>query len=162
MGLLQLSSDGITWSARRITDDDWTLNACSIHGPALSIDQEGRYHITWFTQGVKRQGLSYAYSDDQGKRFSSSMPFCDNKRLAEHPDVLALEGRVVLVWREFDGKKTRIMAMQSRDRGDTWVAAGAIADSDSESDHPFVITDGKTPFLSWNTLDHGYRLVPIK
>lgn len=161
-GILKMTTNGPSGESWRVTYDEWQIEACPMHGPALSIAQDGRYHIAWFTQGRTRQGLFYAYSDDQGKHFSQPMPFSNTEALAGHADVLALGNRVVLVWKEFDGKKTRIMAMQSRDRGGTWSPVREVADSGSESDHPFVITDGKAIFLSWNALDHGYRLIPIK
>lgn len=161
-GMLKVSRRGLLGKPWRVTEDDWKIEACPMHGPALAIAPDGRYHIAWFTQGGRRQGLSYAYSDDQGRRFSSPVSFGNNEHMAQHADVLALIDRVVLVWKEFDGKKTRVMAMQSRDRGGTWSSAAMVADSASESDYPFVITDGKGVFLSWNAEDHGYRLIPIQ
>lgn len=161
-GMLKMAPNGPGGESWRVTYDDWRLDACPFHGPALSIAHDGRYHIAWFTQGRSRQGLFYAYSDDQGKRFSPPMPFGNIEAQAGHADVLALGSRVVLVWKEFDGRKARIMALQSQDRGSTWSPAGVAADSESESDHPFLITNGKGIFLSWNSLDHGYRLIPIR
>jgi hypothetical protein len=161
-GMLKMTLDGTPGSSWRVTYDDWQLEACPEHGPALSIAGDGRYHITWFTLGQREQGLFYAYSDDQGKHFSPPMPFGAKQSLAQHADVLALDRRVVLVWKEFDGEKTRTMAMQSHDRSSTWSSASVIAESDSDSDYPFLMTDGKAIFLSWNTQDHGYRLIPIE
>jgi hypothetical protein len=145
-----------------VTYDEWQLEACPEHGPALSIDDGGRHHIIWFTQGRQRQGLFYAYSDDQGKHFSEPVALGDKTGLPGHGDVLALGAQVALVWKEFDGENTHIMAMQSQDKGTHWSSPSAIASSGSASDHPFLITDGKSIFLSWNSQDHGYRLIPVK
>ncbi|MGH8642952.1 MAG: exo-alpha-sialidase [Gammaproteobacteria bacterium] len=148
-------------STRRVTDDDWHIEACPKHGPALSIAADGRYHIAWFTQGEKRKGLFYAYADDLGQGFSQPMRFGNRQSLPEHADVLALGDRVVLAWKEFDGQQTRLLAMQSRDHGSTWSAASVIAESNSEFDQPDLITNGQRTFLSWSALDNGHRLVPM-
>lgn len=147
-----------TW---RVTDDDWHIEACPKHGPALSIAADGRYHIAWFTQGEKRQGLFYAYADDLGESFSPPVRFGNPESLPEHADVLALGERVVLTWKEFDGQQTRLLAMQSHDRGNNWSAASVIGESNSESDQPDLITNGQRTFASWSALDNGHRLIPI-
>lgn len=159
--LLKPREDGAEWTTVRATEDDWGIEACSVHGPALSIGRDGRYHIAWFTQGKKRQGLFYAHSDDQGRRFSEPMALGDSARLPGHPDLLVLGDRVILAWTEFDGRKNRVMIKQSDDGGKTWSQAVATAESDSEVDFPFLVTDGRTVFLSWNSLDKGYRLIRI-
>jgi hypothetical protein len=159
-GLLTLTAGG-TWTSRRVTNDDWQIDACPEHGPTLSIADDGRYHIAWFTQGRQRQGLFYAHSDDAGSNFSQPMSFGEIKALAGHASVLSLGQRVLLVWKEFDGKKTRIRMLQSPDRGNSWAPPRTLAESASASDHPFLLDDGETVFLSWNSKDHGYKLLPI-
>lgn len=148
-------------STRRVTNDDWHIEACPKHGPALSIAADGRYHIAWFTQGEKRQGLFYAYADDPGQSFSQPMRFGNPESLPEHADVLALGERVVLTWKEFDGQQTRLLAMQSHDRGNNWSAVRVIGESNSESDQPHLITNGQLIFASWSALDNGHRLIAI-
>ncbi|HYE34022.1 exo-alpha-sialidase [Methylocaldum sp.] len=160
-GLLKPKGNSAEWAAARATVDDWEIEACPVHGPALSIGPNGRYHIAWFTQGKKRQGLFYAYSDDQARRFSEPVALGDPHKLPAHPDVLAMRNRVVLAWNEFDGKKNRAMVKQSRDSGKTWSEAVATLESDSDVDFPFLLTDGQAIFLSWNSQDKGYRLIRI-
>lgn len=160
-GLLRPKDQDAEWVATRVTEDDWKIEACPVHGPALSIGSDGRYHLAWFTQGSKRQGVFYAYSDDQGRSFSEPMALGNRDRLPGHPAVLAAGDRVVLAWNEFDGRKNRAMVKQSRDSGTTWSAATAAAESDSEADFPLLLSDGQAIFLSWNSLDKGYRLIRI-
>jgi hypothetical protein len=159
-GLITMGASG-TWAAQRVTQDDWELQACPEHGPALAIAPDGRYHISWFTQGRARKGLCYAHSDDGGRSFSAPMAYGDNKALAGHGDVLAVGERVVLVWKEFDGKTSRAMVQQSRDRGQTWSAPQELVASAGASDHPFLLSKGGRVFLSWNLGDRPYRLIPI-
>ncbi len=161
-GLLRISQNKQTSEPWRVTFDDWQIEGCPAHGPALSIGQDGRYHITWFTQGEKRSGLFYASSNDQGKHFSSPMQIGDPDKLPGRADVLALNKEVALVWKVFDGIKTRIESMYSMDSGMQWSPIRTLAESSSQSAHPALITDGKQIYLSWNSLDTGYMLVPVK
>ena len=160
-GLVRMTSSG-SISSRRATFDNWQLDACPEHGPALSISENGRYHIAWFTQGRDQQGLHYAFSNDEGENFSDPLAFGNKRNLAGHADVLVLKRRVVLVWKEFDGQNTQIMVQQSLDGGSNWSAASAIAMSRSASDHPFLKSNHKDIFLSWISQDQGYQLIRIK
>ena len=89
-GLVKMAPNG-SISSWRATFDNWRLDACPEHGPALSISENGRYHIAWFTQGSAHRGLFYAFSDDQGKHFTESLPFGNKLNLAGHADVLVLK-----------------------------------------------------------------------
>lgn len=160
-GMMRLGTDGARGPPWRVTDDGWRIAACPEHGPALSIAGDGRYHVAWFTQGARRKGLFYAYSNDAGGHYSEPLPVGTPRALAGHPQVRALGERVVLVWQEYDGAKTRILAMQSEDRGVTWSAPTGLAASKSASDYPFLVSDGQALYLSWNSLDNGYLLVRI-
>lgn len=161
-GLLKIFPDQQISEPWRVTFDDWQIEGCPAHGPALSISQDGRYHMVWFTQGEKRSGLFYASSDDQGKNFSSPTLIGDPEKFPGRADVLALNNEVALVWKVFDGIKTRIESCYSNDSGMHWSAVRTIAESNTQSAHPALITDGKQIFLSWNSLDTGYILIPVK
>ncbi|MGH8548563.1 MAG: sialidase family protein [Methylococcales bacterium] len=151
------------WAKSRVSEDEWRIQACPTDGPALAIGTDGRYHIAWFTQGSVRQGLFYANSSDRGQHFSKPMPIGSNQdQLPGHPAVISLGSRVILTWSEFDGISTRIMILQSHDRGNRWSQARSVAESTSESDYPFLLSDGQGIFLSWNSQIEGYRLIPIE
>ncbi len=45
---------------RRVSVDDWKIEACPHQGPSLAIAADGSYHAAWFTEGSRRQGLFYA------------------------------------------------------------------------------------------------------
>lgn len=145
---------------RRISYDDWQLNACPEHGPALAIDSGGQLHMVWFTLGSKRHGLYYARSQDRGATVSEPMAVGKPEALAGHPAILASGKRVVLVWQEFDGRQTMVKSKQSHDRGAHWSKDRLIAATTASADYPFLITDGQHIYLSWNAVD-GYRLIPI-
>jgi hypothetical protein len=160
-GLFKMTPTGLLNAPQRVTNDKWHLKGCPRHGPAFSIAENGRYHIAWFTQGEQRQGLFYAYSDDQGKHFSVPLAIGNEQVQVGHPALLALGERTVLVWQEYDGKKTRILAQQSHTGGEHWSPAREVASSEVEADYPFLLTDRKQIFLSWNSQDQGYQLIPL-
>lgn len=161
-GMLKVAADGTASKPWRVTFDDWKIEGCPTHGPALSISNDGRYHITWFTQGKRRTGLFYAWSDDQGKTFSEPVSIGNPAMLPGRADVLAMGKQVALAWKEFDGIKTRINVMHSIDGGNQWTAPKVAAETPVQSEHPALINDGKRIFLSWNSVDTGYRLIPIE
>ena len=161
-GLLKIAANGKIQAAHRVSHDDWRLAGCPTHGPALSISADGRYHMAWFTLGKQRQGLFYAYSIDQGKHFSQPLAFGNPEHLPSRPDVLATGKQVVLTWKEFDGEITKIVSMQSNDRGKHWSSPVVLSQTSSASAHPALLSDGKRSYLSWNSLETGFQLIPIK
>lgn len=139
----------------RVSYDHWEVAACPHHGGAISIDAQNNYHLTWFNNGPERHGLFYAHSSDQGKSFSTPVNIGNYDAQAAHPFVLAVKQAVYLVWKEFDGTQTSIKFMYSPDQGDNWQSAKTVAVTDGASDHPLLISNGKTAWLSWNTARQG-------
>lgn len=160
-GLIRLRVNGEAPLSWRVTFDQWELKGCPEHGPAISISNDDRYHIAWFTQGNVRQGLFYAYSSDQGQHFSNPMPFGTPGRLPSHPDILARGKQVILTWTEFDGDKTYLVVMQSSNGGQTWLQPQTVAESKTSTDFPFLLASNEDVFVSWNSKKEGYRLIRI-
>lgn len=157
----KLSADGATLSGGRVSDDDWAINSCPHHGPGMTIDARGVWHIVWFTKGKNRQGLFYAQSRDGGKTFSTPEKFGDDARAPGHPVAIAVKGRLYRVWKEFDGATTTVAMQMSRDGGKSWSAPRAIAQTADASDHPELAASRNTAYLSWVTHKEGYRLLPL-
>jgi hypothetical protein len=145
----------------RVTFDQWEIKGCPEHGPAISISNDDRYHIAWFTQGEVRQGLFYAYSSDQGQQFSNPLPFGNPEKLPSHPDIMAKGKHITLTWTEFDGDKARLLVMQSSDRGQSWLPAKSVAESTSKTDSPLLLSSTQGIFVLWNSKKEGYRLIPL-
>ena len=160
-GLLRTRTDGKEPLSWRVTFDQWKIKGCPEHGPAISISDDGGYHIVWFTQGSARQGLFYAYSSDQGQSFSDPLPFGTQEKLPSHPDVMARGKQAFLTWTEYDGTKTQLLVMRSTDGGQTWSSAKSIAESANRSDFPFLLSNTQGIFVSWNSKNEGYRLIPL-
>jgi hypothetical protein len=145
----------------RVTHENWTLDACPHHGPALAIGHDGVLHLAWYSGAETQRGLFYVFSLDRGQTFSAPLAFGHPDAQAGHPQVLALGVRVALAWKEFDGKQTVIRVQQSHDAGRTFTQPVALATSASASDHPLLVSDGTRVLLSWNSVAEGHRIVPL-
>jgi len=146
----------------RASRDDWAVDACPHHGPALSIGADGVYHLAWFTGAAGRTGLYYSRTTDHGGHFSSPLKFGDSEAQSAHPQVLSLGQDVWLAWKEFDGRDAVVRGMRSADGGRSWSAAVTLATASGASDHPLLITDGANIYLSWYAAKEGYRLIEIR
>lgn len=159
--LARLSAAASEVMPARATFDDWKISACPHHGPALAVGGDGSYHLAWFTgDGHRGGGVFYARSSNQGRSFGEPRRFGDPES-AGHPSVLALGNRVLLAWKEFkDGVGTVLMTSSSEDAGGSWSEPRLAATTRHESDHPFLLSDGKEAYVSWFSSDEGYRLLP--
>jgi hypothetical protein len=145
----------------RLSHENWNTASCPHHGPSLSIAADGIYHATWFNNAPERHGLFYAYSNDQGKTFSSPLNFGNFEAQPAHPYVLSLGSSVYLAWKEFDGESTGILGMHSGDGGKSWSAPEKLAATSDTSDWPMLIGENDRAYLSWNTKNEGYRLIEL-
>ncbi len=146
---------------QRISEDQWKIDACPHHGATLAIDDNGSYHVAWFTNSDARKGLFYARSSNQGQQFTAPLPFGNLNAQPKHPSLLSIGDTLYLAWKEFDGEQSHIQLMQSHNNGVTWQATQTIASSSSSSDHPFLIDNSGKAYLSWHTSAEGYRLLPL-
>ncbi|ALP52818.1 hypothetical protein Tel_06425 [Candidatus Tenderia electrophaga] len=156
--LLRLGTDA---APQRISHENWRVESCPHHGPALAIGADGRRHMAWFNIAAGAPGLYYAYSDDGGRTRSPVHPFGGADSQAQHPHLLERDGRVYLVWKAFDGRRTTVQLMRSSDGGASWGAPEALAATSGESDHPFLLQHDGQVYLSWHSAADGYRLVAI-
>ena len=159
--LFKMNKKGQWLEPQRITHDNWQIEACPEHGPALAIDNQNRSHLAWFSLGEKRQGIFYARSDTNGEEISKLMPLGDNKQLAGHPDVIAIEKHIAIVWTQFDGNKTTILIKLSQDQGETWSSDKILISSEGKVSHPKLLTNGQQLFLSITTADQGHQMIEI-
>jgi hypothetical protein len=146
---------------RRVSVDNWKIEACPHHGPSLAIAPDGSYHAAWFTGGSARQGLFYARADNGQVPFGEPRALSAPDRQPARPYVLATATAVHLVWKEFDGEKAQVRWEVSNDGGRHWSEPRTIAETADASDHPLLIARGAQVFLSWLTKIEGYRLIAI-
>lgn len=146
---------------RRVTHEDWAVDACPHHGPALAIGADGAYHLAWFSGAPGKSGLYYARAAGRDAGFTPPLPFGNNDAQAGHPALLVQDATVHLAWKEFNGTLSLIRAMHSRDGGKSWSAARTLATSRGRSDHPQLLGFGDKAYLAWNTAGEGLRLIEV-
>lgn len=146
----------------RVSYDNWQVDACPHHGPAISIADDGVYHMVWFDNAPARHGLFYAHSLAGNKGFSAALSFGRYDNQASHPDVLSRGKDVFIAWKEFDGDNSAVFLMRSTDNGSSWGKPYSIASTGGNSDHPRLLADDSRVFLSWNTLKEGLRLIDVE
>ncbi len=147
---------------RRVSVDDWKLEACPHQGPSLAIAPDGSEHVAWFTDGAARKGLFYARADSADSAFDAPRALSSPDRQPARPYLLANGPALHLVWKEFDGTKALVRWQLSHDSGRTWSAVRTVADTDDASDHPLLVAHGGRAYLSWLTKAQGYRLIPLE
>jgi len=143
---------------RRASGENWKIDACPHHGPALSIDDSGVYHAVWFSGAADKQGLFYGYSKDQGVSYSPSYSF--GSQGAKHPSVLAMGQQVAIVWSEFDGVNNLLRLIKSEDGGKTWSQPQQVGTTPGSADDAFLLSDGAKTYVSWQT-GQGYQVKAI-
>ncbi|MBB5204529.1 hypothetical protein HNQ51_001843 [Inhella inkyongensis] len=129
---------------QRASLDRWALDACPHHGPGLAAAADGGWHACWFGQRAGVSAVRWGRLDAGGR---PQGPFRTLPR-AEHADLISVGPRVALVWREFDGQRTRLRALLSRDDGRNW-RPHELAQSQQISDHPRLLRQGQALFCAW-------------
>lgn len=146
----------------RLSHEQWKIDGCPHHGPALDVDSNNVVHSTWFNDTDTDYVLFYGNSINDYK----AMGFGSADKQSAHPYVLSLNQEAInqtvfLVWKEFDGKKTDILMKVSRDRGISWSKDKVVSTTASSSDHPLLIKNSKGVYLSWHTQAEGYRFIEL-
>jgi hypothetical protein len=159
--LLSFTEKGRPAPMVRVGEDNWKVDACPHHGPSLSADDAGAVHAVWFTKGASGPGLYYANRRD-GSGFGPQISIGNSARVPSHPQVAALGKSVWLAWKEFDGVVTRIVVQTSADGGAAWTQPRSLAETAHASDHPILVRDGGSVFLSWLTRQEGLRLIRLE
>ncbi|HYX02807.1 MAG TPA: exo-alpha-sialidase, partial [Reyranella sp.] len=147
---------------KRVSVDDWKLEACPHHGPSLAVAPDGSQHVAWFTDGRARKGLFYARADSADAPFGEPRALSSPDRQPARPYVLAADRAIHLVWKEFDGAKAVVRWQVSPDGGRSWSPTRTVADTSDASDHPLLVAPAGRAYLSWLTKAQGYRLIPLE
>ena len=145
----------------RLTHDNWHIEGCPHHGPAISIADDNVYHVTWFNNAPEHHGLFYAHSSDKAASFSTPLSFGDYDKAAAHPHVLSIGKKVYIVWKEFDGKQFSLYLIHSSDSGKSWSSHKQLATTSAATDHPFLINDEGKVYASWHRAGEEYKLLQV-
>lgn len=156
--IAELTPDGRIAMPTRVTFDDWRIDACPHHGPALAYAENGARHQVWFNVKEGKGGVFYTTADASG---ALSEPIRLGSPQAAHPDVAVAGSEVVLAWKQFDGSATAILARLSDDGGKSWTDA-ELARTEGASDQPRLVETAAGIALVWRTQNEGIRTVITK
>ncbi|HVL75583.1 MAG TPA: sialidase family protein [Noviherbaspirillum sp.] len=147
-----LGPEGRTGEVQRASFDDWRVDACPHHGPGLAFGRDGTRHQVWFNVKDGEGGVFYASVDRNGVL---GAPTRLGSGQVAHADVAVLERRVVLAWRQFDGKASSVVARVSHDEGRTWQET-EVARTAGASDQPRLVAGAGRIVLVWRTEREGF------
>ena len=133
---------------QRASFDEWKIDACPHHGPGLAPAAAGGYHAVWFGIRNDEPAVRYACLDEHGSPRAPVRMLPDVS--AEHADVQSIGSNVAIVWRSFDGARTRYSAWISNDDGKTF-ATRELGSTEDETDNPFLVRRGQQLFAVWRT-----------
>jgi hypothetical protein len=155
--IAKLTADGSPPRATRATFDNWHIDACPHHGPALAFAPDGTRHQVWFDVTGDQGGLFYARATPAGQL---GTPARLGSEQAEHGDVAVQGANVAVAWKQFDGKATAIMLRRSTDGGNNW-REEALARTTGDSDQPRLVHAPGGIVLVWTTQNEGVRTIPV-
>lgn len=155
--MARLNADGKPGTVHRVTFDDWRIDACPHHGPSIAFGADGTRHQVWFNGKEEGGGAFYAMASTTG---ALAKPVSLGAAQVSHPDVAVQGKQVAIVWKQFDGKSTAIIARLSSDGGGTW-REQEIARTNANSDKPHLVTSQSKIVLVWRTQDEGIRIFPV-
>ncbi len=154
-----MHADGRVGTVRRATFDEWAVDVCPHHGPSLAADADGRLHAVWFTQGAKRAGVFYGRLRMDGDGGVDALRQVGGETAA-HADLVVSGKRVVVVWKDFDGTRSRLRALISDNGGDTWRERDLFATTGA-SDQPRALQHGGRVVVFWNTQREGFTTTAV-
>ena len=116
--------------------------------------------MAWYNNAPDAKGLFYGYSDNQGKSMSDTYHFSQQNK-PEHPAMLMVnDGKIQLVWREFDGQSFVIRTMRGTGNK-LWSQAKVIAHHQGEVDYPYLIAIKGVIYLHWHRVGQPFKLIKL-
>lgn len=143
----------------RATWDDWRIEGCPHHGPALAAADAG-FHMAWFSNGTRHRGVLYGHFDVESGT-TSRVQVLEERPLGGHPAVLAQGPQLWLAWNSFDGENMTLKLSQSSDGGQHWSIPQVMLSTAGAADHPQLLLNAQQPWLAWHSQEEGFRLVPL-
>ena len=154
--LAKLQPDGSAEWVRRATFDGWKIDACPHHGPSLAVTPNGVRHAVWFNHIDGVGHVFYGRLIDEGVEGQRKV----GGARAAHADLAAADGRIGIVWKEFDGERTQLYAEISEDSGASF-RTQTLASTLGASDQPRMLTGSDRLFAFWRTEQEGMRGYPL-
>ena len=161
---IALSANRAPLAVTRATFSEWRVDACPHHGPALAVTADGMRHMAWFSVPQDKPGLFYSRLSADGKPIGGAWTFAGSAQAgaqASHPALLAADGALWLVWKQFADDRMQILLRKSTDGGAHWTVPVSLASTEGGNDHPQLLSRDGHVYLSWSTQAEGYRFIDV-
>jgi hypothetical protein len=158
--IARILPDGSPTGFQRATFDRWKVDGCPHHGPSLAVDSSGVRHAVWFNQKNGQGRVFYGRLSAEGKEGAVEGQREIGSERAERADIAVAGPRIAIVWKSFDGERTRLSGELSDNGGNSFRAID-IAVSEGANDQPRVLTKGERLFVFWRSQREGMRVFPL-
>ncbi len=164
-----MSSDaGKTFSApRRISNDNWVINACPHTGPAMTENEDGLQY-SWFTGG-SNSGTYYASCAAPGGAIAHPERVTPT---GSHPQMATLgKNLTTVVWDQYSSPgsaELKRIGVQVREGNDEWVPATYITNGEEACSFPVIYPlNERRFFVAYTAKKEGrsrvaYRVVEVR
>jgi hypothetical protein len=145
---------GVTWSPPvRVHADDWVYPGCPHAGPSMTVDDQHRLHIAWWTGVPGRSGVQYARSDD-GLAFNPAVAIALGETSRPAHVQLAVTGdQVVVVWDDGIERVPTVRLRASADGGTRFGAEVLVSPPDLVATFPVLGFSSSGLTLAWTQDD---------
>jgi len=155
--IVRVKPDGTPDAVLRATFDHWQIDGCPHHGPSLAVDGGGVRHAVWFNQTDGAGQLFYGRLEGGKDGIAVAGQRSVGGPRAEHADLAVAGRRVALLWKEFDGERTRLLAEVSEDGGLSFQRI-ELASSVGATDQPRALQRGSALYGFWRTEREGMQV----
>lgn len=141
--------NGLWRGARKVTPDNWELNACPVNGAA--IDANGRaVAYSWFTGAGDEPRIRLIRSLDRGETFAETVIGSSQRPLGRVDIVVLDDARIVLSWLErvSDGAELRAQMFDLHGRTGGYKVI-ANTSSSTRSGFPQMVRQGRDLIFAW-------------
>jgi hypothetical protein len=149
----QSSDQGATWGEPvKVHADNWVFDACPHAGPAMSVDDKGTLHVTWWTGKEGIAGVYYAQSTDGAKTFKEpiAMGIAKFSRPAHVQLALASNGRVIVAWDDGTKQVPEVVTRVSNDGGATFGEPAIVSAQGRAATFPVLSVAGDSVAIAWS------------
>lgn len=148
--------EGSNWSTPRpIHNDNWNISGCPVNGPALATDGKNVV-IAWFTAPNAEPKVQVAFSNDEGKTFSTPSRVDEGKPLGRLDVELLPDGSAVALWIEYGEKETRLLARRvTKDGQPSAPFVVTPISPERASGNPRMVRVGNNLYFAWTDIKNG-------
>jgi hypothetical protein len=139
-----------------VHDDNWTIDACPINGPALSASGR-RLVAVWFSAPNDNGRAFAAFSEDAGRSWGQPIRLDDEGSLGRVDVEMLDDGTAVASWIEFSGGRSQFKVRRVAASG-ARSSAVAVPGAGRTSGYPRMTRAGQELLLAWTETEGGQQV----